>query len=137
MASSKKIPAIETVDAFILQLQTPFKEMIEAIRRIILATDKEVSEQIKWNAPCFIYTGEMKPFNPKEYKRDIAVVNVYKDYVLLVFPTGAIIKDNSGILEGSYTDGRRLVKIYDMQDLLLKEKPLQHVIKEWLKLVEK
>ena len=137
MASSKKIPAIETVDAFILQLQAPFKEMIEAIRRIILATDKEVSEQIKWNAPCFIYTGEMKPFNPKEYKRDIAVVNVYKDYVLLVFPTGAIIKDNSGILEGSYTDGRRLVKIYDMQDLLLKEKPLKYVIKEWLKLVEK
>ncbi|MEO5594668.1 MAG: DUF1801 domain-containing protein [Chitinophagaceae bacterium] len=137
MAPLKNKPPIETVDAFILQLPDPFKEMIEATRRIILDTDKEVGEQIKWNAPCFVYTGDMKPFNPKEYKRDIAVLNVYKDYVLLVFPTGATIKDNSGILEGSYTDGRRLVKIYDMKDLLLKEKPLKHVIKEWLKLVEK
>lgn len=137
MAKSKKTAGIETVDGFIKQLPDPFAGLIEAIRQIFLSTGKEIGEQIKWNAPCFIYTGEMKPFDPKEYKRDIAVVNVYKGYVLIVFPTGARIKDGSGLLEGNYTDGRRLAKIYDMKDLLSKENALQKVLKEWLKLVEK
>ena len=137
MAKSKKEPGIKTVDGFIRQLPHPFAELIEAIRQIFLSTDKEIGEQIKWNAPCFVYTGEMKPFNPKEYKRDIAVVNVYKGCVLIVFPTGAKVKDGYGLLEGNYTDGRRLAKIYDMKDLLSKEKALQKVLKAWLKLVEK
>ena len=137
MAKSKKTAGIETVDAFIRQLPDPFAELMEAIRQTFLTTSKEIGEQIKWNAPCFIYTGEMKRFNPKEYKRDIAVVNVYKGYVLIVFPTGARVKDGYGFLEGNYTDGRRLAKIYDMKDLLSKENALQKVLKEWLNLVEK
>ena len=137
MAKSKKTAGIETVDAFIRQLPDPFAGLIEAIRQIFLHTSKEIGEQIKWNAPCFIYTGEMKPFNPKEYKRDIAVVNMYKDYVLIVFPTGARVTDGYGLLEGNYTDGRRLAKIYDMKDLLSKENALQKVLKAWLNLVEK
>lgn len=129
--------AVTTVDAFIAQLPAPFSAIIEATRKIFLATDKEIGEKIKWNAPCFVYTGEMKPFNPKEYKRDIAVVNVHKERVLIVFPTGEIVADNSGLMEGTYTDGRRLVTIHDMKDLNSKEKALQHVLKDWLKQVDR
>jgi hypothetical protein len=80
----------------------------------------------------------MKPFDPKEYKRDIAVVNLSKkEFILLVFPTGARVTDGSGIFEGTYTDGRRMMKILDLKDLKAKEKALQQVINEWLKGVEK
>ncbi len=41
------------------------------LRNIILSTDKEIGERIKWNNPSFYYTGEMKPFDPKEYKREL------------------------------------------------------------------
>lgn len=58
----------------------------------------------------------MKPFDPKEYKRDIVVMNLHKGKILLVFPTGARINDGTGILEGKYTDGRRVVIITDMND---------------------
>jgi hypothetical protein len=137
MAKSTK-PTVESVDEYIQQLDGPLAQTVEAIRQVFLKADKEVGEQIKWNSPSFWYTGEMKPFNPKEYKRDIAVVNLNKkEYVLLVFPTGARVNDTTGLMEGAYTDGRRMVKIMDVKDLKAKEKALQQVIKAWLKGVEK
>jgi hypothetical protein len=55
----------------------------------------------------------------------------------LVFPTGAIVNDTTGLLEGDYKDGRRLAKFMDMNDVKTKADALQKVIKEWLKLVDK
>lgn len=82
--------------------------------------------------------GEMKPFDPKEYKRDIVVFNLRKDRVMLVFPGGAGVKDPSGLLEGDYTDGRRLITaLKHMDDVKANELALQAILKEWLKLVEK
>ena len=137
MAKSVNASAKEIVTEYIQKLDRPLGEVIEAIRQIILSTDKEIGEQIKWNSPSFFYRGEMKPFNPKEYKRDIVVLNLHKGYPLLVFPTGAKVNDTSGLLEGDYKDGRRIAKFQDMKDVKSKEKTLQKVIKEWLKSVEK
>ncbi|MEO8404445.1 MAG: DUF1801 domain-containing protein [Chitinophagaceae bacterium] len=127
----------DLVTAHIKKHAAPLGKLVEAIRQIILSTDKEIGEQIKWNSPAFYYTGEMKPFDPKEYKRDIIVMNLHKGYPLLIFPTGATIKDTTGILEGDFKDGRRMVTIKDMNDVKAKEKALKTVIKHWLKLVDK
>jgi hypothetical protein len=56
---------------------------------------------------------------------------------MLVFPSGAKVKDTSGLLEGDYKDGRRITILKDMNDVKAKEKALRKVIKEWLKLVDK
>ena len=127
----------EQVSALIGKHEPAIQEILEAIRKTILGVDKEIAEQVKWNSPCFYYTGEMKPFNPKEYKRDIVVVNLHKGRVLLVFPTGARIEDTSGLLQGDYKDGRRLLPIEDMKDFKSKKKGLQKVITEWIKGIDK
>ena len=137
MAKIKSTTGTETVTGYIQKLDNPLAEVVEVLRQIILKTDKEIGEQIKWNSPSFFYTGDMKPFNPKEYKRDIAVVNLHRGYALLVFPSGAKVKDTSGLLEGDYKDGRRIAKFQDIKDVKTKEKALQKVLKEWLKLVDK
>lgn len=137
MAKAPKLPDAEQVTAHIQKLDPAVREIVEALRRIILATDKQIGEQIKWNNPSFYYTGEMKPFDPKEYKRDIVVFNLHKGRIMLVFPSGAKVKDTSGLLEGDYNDGRRIAILKDMEDVIAKKKALQHVIKEWLKLVDK
>ncbi len=134
MAKAKDINDPKSVTEYIQKLDPDFGRLIEAIRQLILSTDKVIGEQIKWNSPSFFYQGEMKPFDPKEYKRDIVVINSRKGVALLVFPTGAIINDDSGILEGQYTDGRRLVTFTSMNDVAAKGKDLQKVIKQWLKL---
>ncbi|MBK8088711.1 MAG: DUF1801 domain-containing protein [Chitinophagaceae bacterium] len=137
MAKSIKLTDSEQVTEHIKKLEPAFGNVIEAIRQVILKSDKEVGEHIKWNNPSFYYTGEMKPFDPKEYKRDIIVMNLYKGRIMLVFPSGAKIKDTSGLLEGDYTDGRRTMIFTDLKDVKAKEKALQTLIKEWLKTVEK
>jgi hypothetical protein len=132
-----KLSDQEQVTNHIQKLDPEFGKIIEAIRQIILKTDNAIGEHIKWNNPSFYYTGEMKPFDPKEYKREIVVFNLYKGRIMLVFPSGAKINDVSGLLEGDYKDGRRIAILKNMKDVISKEKILQKVIKEWLKLVDK
>jgi len=128
----------EKVDAYLKKLKHPLKEVVEALRQIILSTDKEIGEEIKWNAPTFFFSGEMRPFNPKEYKRYVVVFNLYqKDCIRLVFPSGAKVNDKTGLLQGDYTDGRRLALFPNMAEVESKEKVLQAVIKKWLKLLDK
>ncbi len=137
MTKSKDINDPTSVTEFIQKLDPEFAEMLEAIRQVILSTDKTIGEQIKWNSPSFFYIGEMKPFDPKEYKRDIVVVNCRKGVALLVFPTGATIKDTTGFLEGDYKDGRRMVTFKSIAEVKKKGKDLQKITKAWLKLVDK
>lgn len=134
---AKDIHDPKSVTEFIQKLKPEIGKIIETIRQFILNTDNAVGEQIKWNSPSFFYQGEMKPFNPKEYKRDIVVLNIRKGTALPVFPTGATIKDTSGILEGNYEDGRRMVTLKNMEEVKTKGKNLQKLIQEWLNQVDK
>lgn len=93
-------------------------QTMQAIREVILECSPEIDEHIKWNSPAFYYTGEMKAFDAKEYKRDLVVYNLRKNgSIMLVFPTGATINDTTGILEGNYTDGRRMITVTNITDL--------------------
>jgi len=137
MANSKKLSDQEQVSEHIAKLEPGVSKIVEAIRRIILNADPNIGERIKWNNPSFYYMGDMKPFDPKEYKREIVVFNLHKDRIMLVFPSGAKVKDVSGLLEGDYSDGRRITVLKDMDDVKTKEKPLQQVLRKWLELVDK
>jgi len=79
----------------------------------------------------------MRPFNPKEYKRYVVVFNLYqKDCIRLVFPSGAKVNDKTGLLQGDYSDGRRLALFPNLAEVKSKEKVLQAVIRKWLKLLD-
>ncbi|HLA59245.1 MAG TPA: DUF1801 domain-containing protein [Puia sp.] len=137
MAKPVKLSDQQQVAEHIKKLDPAPGKIVEAIRQIILSTNKEIGERIKWNNLSFYFTGEMKPFDPKEYKREIAVFNLFKGRIMLVFPSGAKVKDDSGLLSGDYKDGRRVTVFEDMADVRSKEKILQKIIKAWLKLVDK
>ncbi len=111
--------------------------LVNKIRENLLSISDEISEEVKWNSPSFYYNGEMKPFNPREYKRDIVVLNIREERILLVFPTGAKIPDDNGFLEGNFADGRKMVTIRSIEELESKQKLLQRSIVDWINLVEK
>jgi hypothetical protein len=136
MAKAARLSDAEQVSLHISKLDTSIRPVIEYLRTLILATDKEVAEQIKWNNPCFYYAGAMKPYNPKEYKREIIVFNLFKNRIMLVFPSGGKLNDTSGLLEGDYKDGRRVIIFTDMADVKTKEKKLQAIIRKWISLVD-
>ncbi|QEM09680.1 DUF1801 domain-containing protein [Mucilaginibacter rubeus] len=126
------------VDVYMKKLDHPLKDVLEALRKIILSADSGIGEHIKWNAPSFLYTGEMRAFDPKEYKRYVIVSNVFqKDCIRLVFPSGAKINDTSGLLSGDYADGRRLAFFHDMEEVAAKEEALKNAVKTWLAILDK
>ena len=133
-----KLSEPEKVDAYMKVLKHPLADVVEALRRIILSTDKEIGEEIKWNAPTFFYAGEMAPSDPKKYKRYIVVFNLFKkDCIRLVFPSGANVDDRSGLLEGDYADGRRLAMFSSVNEVKTKKAALQRVIRKWLALLDR
>jgi len=133
-----KLSDSDQVTHYITTSAHPLADLMQALREVILGTDRCISEQIKWNSPAFYYNGAMADFDAKEYKRDIVVFNLRKnDHILLIFPTGATINNTSGLLEGNYADGRRMVTITGMDDLTLKKANLENVLKQWLAQVKK
>jgi len=124
----------ESVDAYMKKLKHPKAELAESIRRAILAADKNIGEEIKWNAPAFFYVGPMEPGNPKEYRRHLVVFNfLRKDCIRLVFWHGDRADDKTGLLEGDYKDGRRLAIISSAEELASRKKALISALKAQLK----
>ena len=113
----------DKVNEFLENLSHPFKAEVEAVRSIIKGVNKDINEEIKWNAPSFNYKGEyLVTFNLREEER-----------IHLVFHNPQISKVKSKLLEGEYVD-RRMAYFADMKDIKAKKSLLEKALKELIKL---
>jgi hypothetical protein len=122
--SAQPVNKTPEVDAFMAELEHPFKAEVQELRAIIKGVNPGITEQIKWNAPSFSYKGYMVTFNLWA-----------KQHIHLVFHNGAILTNQSGLLEGSYPD-RRMVYFSSMEDLKAKQTALEMIIQEWVQLMD-
>ncbi len=135
---TKGITEPEIVDTYMNNLKHPLFDLAEYLRTFILSIDKSIGEGIYWNVPTFYFTGEMKPFNPKEYKRFIVNFNFYKqDTIRLIFLRGADATDPTGLLEGDYKDGRRVASFKSIDEFKSKEAAFKKIIKQLLNIMDK
>jgi hypothetical protein len=126
------------VDAYIKNLKHPLGNVVAALRQIILNADSQIGEEIKWNAPTFFFTGEMKLSDPKQYKRYLIVFNLFqKDCIRLVFWGGAKVNDKSGFLQGDYPDGRRLAFFHSLAEVRSNRKQLEKAVRSQLQHLNK
>ena len=113
----------DKVDEFLENLSHPLKAEVEAVRSIIKGVNKDINEEIKWNAPSFNYKGEyLVTFNLRDTKR-----------IHLVFHNLQIPKVKSKLLEGDYKD-RRMAYFADMKDVKAKKPMLEKALKDLIKL---
>jgi hypothetical protein len=89
------------------------------VRRVILASDKRVSESIKWSTPTFSYNGDIASFIPQA-----------KSFVSLLFHRGSEIPGKHPRLEG---DSRlaRTMRFATPQELKSYSPDLEKVIRAW------
>ncbi|MEC0175311.1 DUF1801 domain-containing protein [Paenibacillus favisporus] len=124
-------PSSQYVEDFLNQLDHPLKPEMEEVRKIILNTDKGLSEHIKWNAPSFLFQND-----------DRVTFNLHgKGLFRLVLHRGAKSKDPvdlrpffeqaQGLLEWSAPD-RATIRFTGMDDVESKRDVLQAVIRKWL-----
>jgi hypothetical protein len=134
---TKGISEPEVVDEFLKKLNHPLKDVVEYLRKVILGADKFIGEGIYWNAPTFFYTGKMKPFEPKEYKRYIVGFNFYKqDSLRLIFLRGADAADPKGLLTGDFKDKRKLTLFQSIEQVKKAEADLVKIVKDLIKKID-
>ena len=107
------------VDAWLAAYDNPMKPVVAAVREAILAADPRVTEAIKWQAPTFIYKGNIASFFPKA-----------KKHASLMFHKGATIAGDFPNLEGDGKEARSM-KFADLDDAAAKRAELTAVIVAW------
>jgi uncharacterized protein YdhG (YjbR/CyaY superfamily) len=107
------------VDEWLAAYDNPQKPLVEAVRQTILKSDKRIGETIKWQAPTFVYKGNLASFYPKS-----------KAHVSLMFHVGAQIPGAFPSLEGT-GDVSRVMKFADATDLKAKSSELKRLVKAW------
>ncbi len=112
------------VDEYLEKKGHPLTAEIQRVREIIMNTHHDMEETIKWSSPTFMYKGNMASF----------FMNA-KKHVSLMFHKGAMIPDDTGLLEGDAKEGRT-AKFANMEDIEVKKEALQSVTLAWMKLMD-
>jgi hypothetical protein len=107
------------VDAWMAKYDNPMKPVVQAVREVILEADPRIAETIKWQAPTFVYKGNLASFFPKA-----------KQHASLMFHTGASILGDFPSFEGGKETGR-FMKFADLVDVERKADELRRVVKAW------
>jgi hypothetical protein len=110
------------VEAWFKELDHPLKPAMAEVRKIILATDRRMTEAIKWKSPTFIYEGNMASIDPKS-----------KVHVQLMFHQGAALPGRHPRLEGGGGTVRYL-RFADLADVKAKKSDLQGAVRAWIEL---
>ena len=112
----------EEVDAWMAVYDNPQKPLVQAVREVVLAADSRVGECIKWQAPTFVYKGNIASFFPKA-----------RSHVSLMFHKGGLIAGEFAGLEGDGAEARTF-KIRDAADLAARAGELQAVVRAWCRM---
>ena len=107
------------VEAWLAEYDNPMKPVVAAMRAHILNCDARITEAIKWQAPTFVYKGNIASFFPKA-----------KKHASLMFHKGA---DIPGAFPNLVGEGRetRSFKVASLEDLDAKAAELAAICIAW------
>jgi hypothetical protein len=110
----------QEVNDWFEKYDNPMKAVVQRVREIILAADDRMEETIKWQAPTFMFKGNLASFFPKS-----------KQHASLMFHTGAEIPGSFPHLEG---DGEkaRTMKFADLTAADSLKSELEAIVKAWI-----
>lgn len=120
------------VTEFLNELDHPFRKEIEELRDCILSSNKDLSENIKWNAPNYCFEGE---------DRITMRIQPMTTKVQLIFHRGAkkqeqpkdkLINNKSKILVWKEKD-RAIITFKNSQEIEDGKEELEKIINEWIK----
>lgn len=107
------------VDAWFARYDNPMKAVVHRLREIVLAADARIDECVKWQAPTFMYRGNLASFFPKS-----------KQHASLMFHDGARIPGDHPLLEGSSEKGR-VLKVGSIAEADKAKKAIEKIVKAW------
>jgi hypothetical protein len=119
------VPKDPEVEAWFADTDHPLSDVMLDVRRAILATDRRITESMKWKSPTFSFEGNIASINPKA-----------KAHVSLMFHQGATIPGEHPALEGGGSTARYL-RFEDRADVKRKREALQQAVAAWVTMKER
>jgi uncharacterized protein YdhG (YjbR/CyaY superfamily) len=113
------MPKSKEVEAWFARYENPMKDVVRRMREIVLGADARIAECIKWQAPTFIFEGNLASFFPKS-----------KQHASLMFHMGAHIPGDHPRLEGTGGTGR-VMKIGSVAEANAAKRDLERVVRAW------
>ena len=122
----------KTIEEFMSALDDNKRSQVEVLRELIISSESNLEEHIKWNAPSYVLNGEDRiTFN---------LLNK-ENIVKLVFHMGAlrkedkkgepVIKGDSGLVEWS-SDIRGVMSFANLEEIKAKSDVVRKFIIKWL-----
>jgi len=108
------------VDEWFEHYDNPMRDVVLAVREVILAADDRIDECIKWKSPTFTFNGNIASFNPRS-----------KRHASLMFHVGAQIPGDHSVLEGG-GDTARYMTFADLDEVEAKADDLRAVLAAWI-----
>jgi hypothetical protein len=109
----------KNVDAWFARYENPKKDVVLRIRDIVLEADPRIEETVKWQAPTFMYKGNLASFYPKS-----------KEHASLMFHVGAKIPGKHPRLEGT-GDTSRVMKIATVAEANRARRDIEAIVRAW------
>ena len=114
------MPKRPEVDAWFRSYDNPMKDVVLAIREVLLQADKRMDECIKWQAPTFTFDGNLASFFPKS-----------KKHASLMFHQGAKLPGKHPLLEGTGNTSR-VLKLDSIEAVRAARSDLQAIVRAWI-----
>jgi uncharacterized protein YdeI (YjbR/CyaY-like superfamily) len=101
-----------------------WRDESEELRRIVL--DCPLTEELKWGQPCYTVDG-----------KNIVLIGGFKEYCVLLFFKGALLKDPHGILAApGKTQAGRQIRFTNLREIVAMEATLKTYIHEAIEVEE-
>jgi hypothetical protein len=120
----------QEVTRFLIELNHPFIEEINELRKIILSSEKEIIENIKWNGPNYMFNKQdflTMRINPPKKTQLI----FHRGAKKLQQPENKFIQDDSTLLVWKEND-RAIATFNYLIDIKSNKNTIINLIKNWI-----
>jgi hypothetical protein len=121
------------VDAYLATLEHPMRDLVIALRAVILEADASITDGVKWNAPSF-RTRDWFATTHLRMKTGIGLILHFGAKKNAIADSGVAVPDPQGLLDWLAKD-RAMILFRDRDDLARKAPALQALLREWIRAV--
>jgi uncharacterized protein YdeI (YjbR/CyaY-like superfamily) len=124
-----------TVSDFLDEQNLPLRKEIELLRQFILSTNKNLSENIKWNGPNYSLDNEDRITMKIQPSKNIQLI-FHRGAKVKKQPKEKLLKEDFGLLAWKGND-RAVATFTSTQEIENSKEYLSIIITEWLNVTKK
>jgi hypothetical protein len=122
----------KTLEEFFNNLNNNKRLQVDTLRDLILKTEPQLEEHIKWNAPSYVLDGEDRITFNLMNKQEVVKLVLHMGATRKENKKGApIMQDDSGLIKWS-SDIRGMITFTTAEDINSNLILLKKIIKDWL-----